>query len=740
MIPKKYYYFLAIFIAFFGLFFVVKTASAGGIPFISELPSSEGFLSSIEEIAGPILQEAIGLFTAIIKAFVMVFVSAHLLDWAMTQPIGLDDKLVTTGWAFTLALTNLIFIFIILYIAIKQIVSDEGDMNSIKKYLPRLITTILLVNFGVVFIKMAIDIAFILQRSMVPSDSSLAFNSLSGLEQQISGILISYGLYFGAGILASFLPSAAAVWQGLAWPTYILMAPARISAEIQIYVCNTLAGIYFLYALYFIIRIYVIKILTIIFPLAFACYAIPSEGAQKLWKQWSNFFITWVFFPIPLLFFLVLGLKLLQDIMPAGMAAMATPLAFWQIATNGNLLSPAVNYYIALIAYLATLAYLKVKFSPSLDIGGIKGGALIDKGKNFVLNRAKQSFAGAAVNQRAREKTVQAEEASGKKSGWMKRTGMMAGSLAAGVVENEFRSSGTTSNIELAKAIKEKKEEYKKQFGEDMESASKFFNDPSSAPKTDLEKRAFSSYLVDNAKSGEDLKKALDGGGFLKRSFKIENLKERKARVTMKVEDLLKASDEKTADALKRSMIGETVVESKLWNLTGGSKDIKSKFTLAEEEVKKVVGGAKSEEDMKQFIPGFEKDPAALEKIMEFDVEQLTALAKTHRSALKEYVKKVNEKGVEDFAKDHASQMMFIVGTAGQAVLRDKDNNVLDKKAIQEMISGVKKHQEDPPIAGFAPEKKEASPEPPKTTEEKVEGTGGRKSTAERINEKRNKG
>ena len=691
MTQKKYYIFFTIFLAFFSLFFVAKTVFAVAV--VDEIPSSDSALSAIEEISAPVLKQLADTLLAMIKSVAWLFASSYLLDWAMNAPIDLGDELVTTGWTFTLALTNLIFIFVILYIAIKQIISDEGDTTSIKKYLPRLVATILLVNFGVVFVKMALDVASILQRSMIPSGARLAWNSLSLIGSQMLASFLSISAYLIVGLAASVVPIMAAAWQGLALPTALTtLAPSIIGSSIQIFVCNTLTGIYLAYAGYFIIRIFIIKILTMIFPLAFACYAIPSEGAQKLWKQWLNFFTSWVFFPIPLLFFLVLGLKLLQDITPDGLWMLNTPFAFSQIL-NFDLIGKAINYYIALIAYLVALGYMKVKFSPKLDIGGINAkGGIWDKGKSFVLSRikplastTKQTMATSAVAYREEQKAakVPGSEAANKwaKRGVMEKIGGALDATTVSVIEKNLQREGTTPNLEVSKRVDAQQKDYEKKFGKDTESAAKIFNSVPAWQKTSLERAAFASYLAKNTKGGKGMKETLTILG--------------KEKTRGIINDSINAKKGDAADALKRSMIGsENYPGLSEKDYPGLSKEeAQKKIKKVQEEIEKVITETDDETKMKQLAPGFEKNAIAMEKIMDWEADQLAAATKVHRSAfLKAYADEVNKKSKEEFenfANGHSGQIMFIIGTAGQragAILKDKEGNARGKEDIQKIL------------------------------------------------------
>ena len=295
---------------------VVRPALAVfGIPF--EIYSAQ--LDALSFVDDTLMKILLTLMLLALESSAFVLVSARLLDWASSLPIGLDNQLVNSGWTFVSGFTNLLFILILVAIALAYILKLETW--GMKKALPRLIIIILLINFSLLFVKIFADIGWIVQnsfRGVFFGEGGTLFSAIADLlAKNLKGIALPFLEQIGAYLLLGLIPFAP-IFKLLWWGTAIInqMLSGVFTNIIVLIVFNFVTGfVFFVYAILFLLRIVIIWLLAIAAPLAFAAYILTPT--QKYFSQWFRHLLQWSFLGVVMLFLIGLGVKLFWGAAPA---------------------------------------------------------------------------------------------------------------------------------------------------------------------------------------------------------------------------------------------------------------------------------------------------------------------------------------------------------------------------------------------------------------------------------------
>lgn len=222
------------------------------------------------------------------------------------------------GWSIIRDIANVLFIFSLLYIAIKTIL--DGSTSAMKTFLVQLIISALLINFSLFFCRIIIDAGNIVARAFynnieIPNDDNLEYHTISqGIVMHVNPQRILGTELFNPRHSVSTPDNpipAGKVDNGYA-ATILIMACA----------VNITLGITFLsVALLFVGRVVGLWFLMIFSPIALASRAVPKNIFGKFnWDSWLSQTLSLSFMAPVFVFFLFLLIMFLQVIFKTNVA------------------------------------------------------------------------------------------------------------------------------------------------------------------------------------------------------------------------------------------------------------------------------------------------------------------------------------------------------------------------------------------------------------------------------------
>lgn len=215
-----------------------------------------------------------------------------LTGFLAAQPLNITDR--NSGqyvaWSIMLGIANVLFIIMFLVIIYSHVSSFGVSNYGIKKMLPRMIIAAVMVNLSFYICALAIDL------------SNIIGQGIQDMFIQIRNTMTTVGTsnggdtYTWESITAAVLSSGAAV--GAAGATFVITY-SGVSSAALIMLLPLLLGLLLTVIVVLLVlaaRQALIVILTIISPLAFACYLLP--GTEKWFGKWRDLFFTMlIFFP-----------------------------------------------------------------------------------------------------------------------------------------------------------------------------------------------------------------------------------------------------------------------------------------------------------------------------------------------------------------------------------------------------------------------------------------------------------
>ena len=342
---------------FSGIFLNIHSAQAFlDVPF--DIMQTQ--LDALDFVDNSLLRYMVLLALLLVQGIVLLTVSANLLDWSSSLSISLSNNdLVNAGWNFTSGLVNISFILIFVIIALCYILRVETF--GMKKALPRLIIVAFLINFSLLFVKMIVDLGWVVQSAFINVFFAKGFaaTALQPLWDNIGAVykLIAADLawFVGFALIPGLNVAKTAI---LALWFFTAGGWDLISQAILLTVFSFAAGFVFLfYSLLFLFRIVIIWLLAILAPLAFACFIFPST--EKFFKQWLHTLVQWLLFGVVTFLFLGLGLSLFGIISgKAIMVSSATAgLHSWTVPND-------LAKFIFLLVYLVATFMVAKKTAP----------------------------------------------------------------------------------------------------------------------------------------------------------------------------------------------------------------------------------------------------------------------------------------------------------------------------------------------------------------------------------------
>ena len=180
------------------------------------------------------------------------------------------------SWAIFRNIANIVFVILFLFVIFSQLTGYGIDNYGIKRMLPKLILTAIIVNLSFIICAIAVDASNIVGSSIksflesIGPDAGLGGNSVSAfniITQKVVGTIAAIGT--GAAILAV----------GFALEGWAIIIP------ILLFLLTVVIAIFFALVV-LSMRQALIVMLIVLSPLAFACNTLPNtEGVFKKW--WS---------------------------------------------------------------------------------------------------------------------------------------------------------------------------------------------------------------------------------------------------------------------------------------------------------------------------------------------------------------------------------------------------------------------------------------------------------------------
>ncbi len=373
---KKTGIFLISFLVFSGLFLRAQPAHAiFGVGDIGILDLGTMQLDALDFVDNVVLRSVVFIVVLGIESQAFLSVAAHLLQWAVSQPVHLSNALVASGFNFVSGLTNLFFILIFVGIALAFILKTETF--GMKKALPNLIIIALLINFSLVFVGMITDIGDIFRNALLSSFGnnfvSLATEPLNQSAWSVFGWFMAIPVGYLITALIPYANVAGLAIIAVLFLTDISTGGMLLKGLFLIVLNFVTGGIFFLYFGLFLVRIVIIWILAISAPLALFAYILPAT--KKYFSQWLHYLISWTFMGIAAIFLIGLGLTLFSRLGGDSLLSWGT-----DINTGRGVLPSMIYNYLFLIIYLGITFFICKKFVPmGADMIMKQGEALIGK-------------------------------------------------------------------------------------------------------------------------------------------------------------------------------------------------------------------------------------------------------------------------------------------------------------------------------------------------------------------------
>ncbi|MDB5204549.1 MAG: seg [Candidatus Taylorbacteria bacterium] len=326
----------------------------------------------ISQIFYYILSVATIILSIVASAFNQVFVLT------VTDMKGFIDGvgIINVGWVAIRDMANILFIFMLLYLAIATIL--QLDEHGVKHGLSRLIVGAVLINFSLFFVKVPIDISNILAIEIydkINPSTAVEF----GMGDAVLSSLNFQSVYGVQGINSNGNPTtdAQAFAQTNAPTTTFLMALIMIATLIFIFIAVVII---------FIKRLVTLMMLMIFSPLAFAGIAIPNHSiSHEIDSKFWGTLLRESFYAPVFMFIMYLGLMIINsDGFKASVFNGGTSFA-GGIVTVGTI----INYIVVIFIFIFALTVSETMGVKGADgaikaFDGMRGAASGWVGKNTI--------------------------------------------------------------------------------------------------------------------------------------------------------------------------------------------------------------------------------------------------------------------------------------------------------------------------------------------------------------------
>jgi len=333
-------------------------------------------------------------------SFYIVALGANILDYFLGFTINSNSyraEFITKGWGLIRDISNIAFIFTLLYLAIRHILG-----LSSKKYIPTLIIVALLLNFSLFFTKVIIDGGNILSRAFyesinTPNDSYSDSSGYRGISSALVSKINPQQILSESLFAVKLQPTEFSTSTGTTntTPTQQNLKEA-FGYFAMIFILLTvvnimMAWIFISVALLFVGRTIGLWFAMIFSPIAFVTLAVPNSGGfvKKLsFDTWKDTTLKLAFVAPIFIFFLYLTITFLNLIFST------------QVPTEGR--DTFMILMNVIVPFVFVLVLLRTAKSTAEDMAGEMGGAvktLVGKIGGFVGGAAlgATAFAGRRV-------------------------------------------------------------------------------------------------------------------------------------------------------------------------------------------------------------------------------------------------------------------------------------------------------------------------------------------------------
>ncbi len=226
---------------------------------------------------------------------------AEAVDWLYDKIEGIlkidpvsteDGSPIYEIWKYCLSLTNIVFVIFLLVVIYSQITGVGISNYGIKKVLPKLIVTALLVNLSFLICSLAVDVSNIVgnglrgvftsvEESVIASSAAAPVAGDAAVEAKITYAKVYSSMAGGAAL--TVLGGAIAVETGVIW----MLIPVLLGAIVAV-----VTGL-----ITIALRQAVVALLIMISPLAIVAYILPNT--EQWFKKWKNLLVKMlVFYPM----------------------------------------------------------------------------------------------------------------------------------------------------------------------------------------------------------------------------------------------------------------------------------------------------------------------------------------------------------------------------------------------------------------------------------------------------------
>ncbi len=226
-------------------------------------------------------------------SWLMEGLTSKLFLTILQHGVFIQSDIVKAGWPFIQGITNLGFIFVLLYIALATTLRLESVSTSVQRLLPKLLMGALLVNFSLVIGGLIIDASRLVM--------AIELRFVGGGEVS-DGKLISEILEHSKTIETS---SATILGQTSEAKGYAGIVLTRLQSTI-VRLALTLGLL--IIALNLFVRYVALLILLIFSPIAYLAMVLPQTKDFSI--KWWSYFIKWVLYGPIVLFFMIIITKI----------------------------------------------------------------------------------------------------------------------------------------------------------------------------------------------------------------------------------------------------------------------------------------------------------------------------------------------------------------------------------------------------------------------------------------------
>ena len=213
-------------------------------------------------------------------------------DILMIEPVSTEDgSPIYEIWKYCLSLANIVFIIFLLVVIYSQITGMGVSNYGIKKALPKLIITAILVNLSFLICSLAVDLSNIIGNGLrgvftAVQESVVASNAAGVTAENAIAAKIEYAKSYtvaAGGIGLAAIAGVVAVETGAIW----MLIPVVLGAVVAV-----VTGL-----ITIALRQAVVALLIMIAPLAIVAYILPNT--EKWFKKWKDLLIKMlVFYPM----------------------------------------------------------------------------------------------------------------------------------------------------------------------------------------------------------------------------------------------------------------------------------------------------------------------------------------------------------------------------------------------------------------------------------------------------------